>query len=191
MTDSKTKTRFERAKKPEAFKITEEDYKMRIDEEKIGVTNHTYDTTPDQNKNKPKEELILNISTAIKNLLTKANAKQKKTKKIKGGEPDENDIASKAASSLLALVNTFNEGNQFKQLDNMHDHMTQKIDEHKKNLEIANNDNSSSDSELLKEATKTPMRKRKRDSDDSDGRTANKKIEQQRDNDDSKSNSDI
>jgi hypothetical protein len=44
-TDSKTKTRFECAKKPEAFKITEEDYKMTIDEEEISVTNHTYGTT--------------------------------------------------------------------------------------------------------------------------------------------------
>jgi hypothetical protein len=144
MTDSKTKTGFELAKKPEAFKITEEDYRMTIDEDKIGLTNHTYDTTPDQNKNKPKEELILNISTTIKNLLTKANAKQKKTKKIKEGEPDDNDIAHKDASSLLALVNTFNEGNQFNQLDYMHNHMTQKIDERQKNLEIANYDDSSS-----------------------------------------------
>jgi hypothetical protein len=47
MTDSKTKTKFKRAKKPEAFEITEEDYKMTIDEEEIGVTNQTYDTTPD------------------------------------------------------------------------------------------------------------------------------------------------
>ncbi len=77
MTDSKTETRFKHAKKPEAFKITEEDHNMMSDEEEIGVTNHTYDTSPDQNKNKPKEELVLNISTAIKNLLTKANAKQK------------------------------------------------------------------------------------------------------------------
>jgi hypothetical protein len=39
--------------------------------------------------------------------------KNKKYKKIKEGEPDDNDIAHKAASSLLALVNTFDEGNQF------------------------------------------------------------------------------
>ena len=57
--------------------------------------------------------MILNISTTIKNLLTKANAKQKKTKKIKEGDPDDNDVAHKAASSFLALVNTFDEGNQF------------------------------------------------------------------------------
>ncbi len=80
MTDSKTETRFECATKPEALKITEEDYKMMSDEEKRGITNHTYNNSPDQNKNKPKEESILNISTAIKNLLTKANAKQKKLK---------------------------------------------------------------------------------------------------------------
>jgi hypothetical protein len=54
----------------------------------------------------------LNISTAIKYLLTKANAKQK-NKKIKEGEPDDNDISHETASSLLALVNTFDEGNQF------------------------------------------------------------------------------
>jgi hypothetical protein len=54
MTDNKTKTRFEQAKEPEAFKITEEDYNTTSDEEEIGVTNHTYDTSPDQNKNKPK-----------------------------------------------------------------------------------------------------------------------------------------
>jgi hypothetical protein len=47
MTDSKTKTRFECAKTPDGFKITEEDYKMKIDEEEIGVTNHTYNTSPD------------------------------------------------------------------------------------------------------------------------------------------------
>jgi hypothetical protein len=46
--------------------------------------------------------------------------------------------------------------------------MTQKIDERKKNLEIANYDESCSNSEYLKEATKTPMRKQKCDSDDSD-----------------------
>jgi hypothetical protein len=50
----------------------------------------------------------------------------------------------------------------------MHNHMTQKIDECKKNLEIADYEISSSNSESLKEATKTPMRKRKRDSDNSD-----------------------
>ncbi len=81
-----------------------------IDEDAIGVTNHTYNATPDWNKNKPKEELILNISNAIKNLLTKENAKQKTTNKIKEGEPDDNDIAHKAASSLLACVNRFDEG---------------------------------------------------------------------------------
>jgi hypothetical protein len=46
--------------------------------------------------------------------------------------------------------------------------MTQKIDECKKNLEIDDYDNSSSDSESLKEATNIPIRKRKRDSDYSD-----------------------
>ncbi len=85
MTDSKTKTRFGCAKKPEAFKITEVDYKMMSDEEERGITNHTYNTSPDQNKNKPKEELILNISTTIKNLLTKANAKQKRPRKLRKG----------------------------------------------------------------------------------------------------------
>ncbi len=85
MTDSKTKTRFECAKKPEAFKITEEDYKMTLDEEEINVTNHNYNTSPDQNKIKPKGELILNISTTIENLLTKANAKQKRQRKLKKG----------------------------------------------------------------------------------------------------------
>jgi hypothetical protein len=70
---------------------------MTIDEDKIGVTNHTYDTTPERNKNKPKEELILNISTTFKNLVTKTNANQKKTKKIKDGEPGDNDITHKAA----------------------------------------------------------------------------------------------
>ncbi len=85
MTDNKTKTIFKCAKKPEAFKITDEDYKMTSDEEEIGVTNHTYNTSPYQNKNKPKEELILNISTTIKNLLTKANAIQKRPRKLKKG----------------------------------------------------------------------------------------------------------
>ncbi len=74
--------------------------------------------------------------------------KNKKYKKIKEGEPDDNDIAHKAASSLLALVNTFDEGNQFIWLDNMHNHMAQKIDECKKNLKIANYEDSSSNSEL-------------------------------------------
>ncbi len=110
MNDSKTKIRFERAKKPEAFKITEEDYKMTSDEEERGITNHTYATSPDQNKNKPKKELILNISPSTKNLLTKSNAQQKKDKDNKEGEPDDIDIAHEDASFLLALVNTFNEG---------------------------------------------------------------------------------
>jgi hypothetical protein len=78
MTDSKTKTRIKCAKKPEAFKITEEDYKMTFDEGERGMTNHTYNTSPDHKKNKPKEELVLNISTGIKNLLTKANAKPRR-----------------------------------------------------------------------------------------------------------------
>jgi hypothetical protein len=51
----------------------------------------------------------------------------------------------------------------------MHDHMTQNIDEGKKNLMIADYDNSSSDSESLKEATKTPTKKHQQiDSVDSD-----------------------
>jgi hypothetical protein len=50
MTDNKTKTRYERAKKPEAFKIIDEDYRMISDEEDRGITNHTYDTSRDQNK---------------------------------------------------------------------------------------------------------------------------------------------
>ena len=65
------------------------------------------------------------------------------------------------------LVNTFHEGNQFNLLDNMYNHITQKIDEHKKNLNFANYDDSYSNSESSKEAIKTPMRKRKHDSDDS------------------------
>ncbi len=47
MTDSKIKTRIKRAEKPEAFEITEEDYKMTSDEEERGITNHTYNTSPD------------------------------------------------------------------------------------------------------------------------------------------------
>jgi hypothetical protein len=46
MTDSKTETRFKCANKPEAFKITEEDYKMTSDEEERGITNHAYNTSP-------------------------------------------------------------------------------------------------------------------------------------------------
>jgi hypothetical protein len=68
-------------------------------------------------------------------------------------------------------VNTFDEGNQFNQLDDMHDHTTQKIDERKKNLKIANYDNASSNSESWEEATKTHTQKRKHqqiDSNDSD-----------------------
>jgi hypothetical protein len=71
----------------------------------------------------------------------------------------------------------------------MHNHMTQKIDKRKKKLKTADYDNFSSNSESSKE----PMKKKRfnrliqtivmR-------RTANKKIEQQRDNDNSKSNSD-
>jgi hypothetical protein len=34
-------------KKTEAFKITEEDYKMTSDEEERGITNHTYNTSSD------------------------------------------------------------------------------------------------------------------------------------------------
>ncbi len=94
--------------------------------------------------------MILNISTAIENLLTKATAKQKRTKEIKEREPDDNDFAHDAASSLLALVKTFDVGDQFNQLDNMHNHTTRKIDELKKNLEIADYGNSSSNSESSK-----------------------------------------
>ena len=65
-------------------------------------------------------------------------------------------------------MNTFDKGNQLNWLDGMHDHMTWKIDECKKNLKIADYDDSCSNSESLKEATKTPMKKRKLDSDNSD-----------------------
>ncbi len=68
--------------------------------------------------------------------MTKANAKQKKTKKIKERGPDDNGIPHEAALSLLALVNTFDEGKQFNQLKHMHNHMTQKIDDHKKTLRL-------------------------------------------------------
>ncbi len=56
-------------------------------------------------------------------------------------------------------MNTFGEGDWFNQLDNMQYHMTQNIDECKKNLKIAHYDDSSSNSEPLKEATKTPKQK--------------------------------
>jgi hypothetical protein len=95
----------------------------------------------------------------------------KKTHENKDGEPDDNDIAHEAAPSFLALANTFNEGNQFSGLDDMNNHMIQKIDERKKNFKIANYDDSCSNSESLKEATKTPIKKRKHqqiDLDDSD-----------------------
>jgi len=50
-----------------------------------------------------------------------------KKKKIKEGDEDDNAIAITAASSLLALVNRLNESNNFKQLDQMQNHMSNLI----------------------------------------------------------------
>ncbi len=53
--------------------------------------------------------------------------KNYKKKKIKEGEEDDNRITLIAASSLLALANRLDERNNFKQLDQMQNHMSNLI----------------------------------------------------------------
>ncbi len=108
----------------------------------------------------------------------------KKKKKIKEGEEDDNRIAIMATSSLLALANRLDEGNNFKQLDQMQNHMsnliTAQIDKktddpvarekinNKKDSEqnkTSSDSNSSSSSEYKK---KTPQKKWKFSSSDSE-----------------------
>jgi hypothetical protein len=62
----------------------------------------------------------------------------RKKKKKKQGEQDENEIAQTAASSLLALVNVLDESNKFNRLDEMQNHMSQKITEQRGDLQAAN-----------------------------------------------------
>ncbi len=66
----------------------------------------------------------------------------RKKRKIKQGEQDETEIAQKAASSLLALVNMLDKSNKFNQLDEMQSHMLIKTTEQGGDLQAANKEES-------------------------------------------------
>ena len=135
-----------------------------------------YDISPDTHKHQSKEMLLYNLSRGIQLLLSKSEKKiVKKKKKIKEGKEDDNRIAITAASSLMALANRLDEGNNFKHLDQMQNHMSnlvtvqisKKMDDpvarkkinNKKDSE-QNKSSSSSDSSSSSEYKKRPHRKK-------------------------------
>jgi hypothetical protein len=102
----------------------------------------SYKSSTERHQELSRETLFLNISHGIKILLNQVEENNKKRKrKIREWEQDENKIAYKAASSLLALVNTLNGTNNFKQLNDMHNHMS-KITGQLSDLQAANKDKS-------------------------------------------------
>ena len=142
-----------------------------------------YDISPDRHKDQKKEMLFYNISRGIKLLLNKSEPKiNKKKKTMKKGEEDDIAIATRAASSLLALVNGLdNKSNKFNELDVMQNHMSNLITAQNEKKTGTNNkkqnsatkktdsgEDSSSSSEYKKKTPQKGSRKRTFDSSSSD-----------------------
>ncbi len=135
----KTKQWFERSKKlTGVFSFSGTDLSKNVKgvhNKKDGVQNcadveTSFESSPDRHKGQPRQKLLYNISCGIKLLLNKSEENNNtKKKKMKKGEQDDKTIAQEAASSLLALVNTLDESNNFNQLDKMQMHMSNFITE--------------------------------------------------------------
>jgi hypothetical protein len=91
----------------------------------------TFNTSLDRQRNKTDEELLLNISTSIKNALMSAQKKKINSKKLKHGEVSKVETAHDAVSSLIALVNRTSHNN-FRNFDEMHDHLQKQSELSKK-----------------------------------------------------------
>ena len=81
--------------------------------------------------NMPKEEVALNVSKLITNLVTKADKKINDNKKISDKEMGYMKQLFDAASSLTALVNTINETVKYKNLTEMHQDLLELMEDSK------------------------------------------------------------
>jgi hypothetical protein len=79
----------------------------------------------------PKEEVALNVSKLITNLVTKADKKINDNKKISDKEMGYMKQLFDAASSLTALVNTINETVKYKNLTEMHQDLLELMEDSK------------------------------------------------------------
>jgi hypothetical protein len=78
-----------------------------------------------------KEELALNVSKLITDLVTKADKKINDHKKISGKEMGCMKLLYNAASSLTAFVNKFNDNLKYKDLNEMHQELLESLEESK------------------------------------------------------------
>jgi hypothetical protein len=130
--DSNTKRRFWLAKKPTNFQLTDTNYTT--------TGNDVYDKKPtynwcslNRNSDKTTNELLLNISSVIKNALTFVQKKKNNSKRLSKGAINKLQTTHECASSLIALVNQRHRAN-FQGLEKMHVHLQIKAEMAEKNM---------------------------------------------------------
>ncbi len=115
--DSDTKIRFQCAKTPTNFILTDMDYTTTGNDDCDKIP--TYNCSPVRNSDKTSDELLLNISSAIKSALMSIQKKKHNSKRLSQGAINELQTTHEGASSLIALVNQRHSTN-FQELEEMH-----------------------------------------------------------------------
>jgi hypothetical protein len=86
----------------------------------------TYNSSPARNSDTTSNELLLNISSAIKSALTSVQKKKHNSKRLYQGAINKLETTHDAASSLIALVNQMRSTN-FQELEEMHEHLQKNL----------------------------------------------------------------
>jgi hypothetical protein len=122
--DGKEKRRFQRAKIPTNFQLTDMDYTTigNIDCGKKPI----YNCSPARNSDKTSNELLLNISFVIESALKSVQKKKKNSKRLSQGAINEHQTTHEGASSLIALVSQKHSTN-LQELEEMHEHLQKKL----------------------------------------------------------------
>ncbi len=121
--DSNTKRRFQHAKNPTNFELTDTNYTTTRNN--ICDKTPTYNCSLARNSDKTSNELLLNISSVIKSALTSVQKKNNNSKRLSQGVINNLETTHEGASSLIALVNQRHHIN-FQGLEKMHEHLKKK-----------------------------------------------------------------
>ncbi len=121
--DSNTKKRFQHAKNPAKFQLTDTNYITTGNN--VCDKKPTFNCLPARNTDKTTNEQLLNISSVIKSALPPVQKKEKNSNRLSQGAINGLETTHEGASSLIALVNQRHRTN-FQGLEEMHVHLQNK-----------------------------------------------------------------